>query len=97
MTQWTNEPPTEPGYYWVRERITEAQGWGEPDIARCLNAGVWRLLTGDRPAYDVGARTWRQFWPERIEPPPDGERALREIADMVQARCDELNGDPPKG
>lgn len=92
MSDWTNEPPTEPGYYWMRW-----PGSGEAMVACWTEDNGWVALNAIEgfAFFPNGGNV--EFWPQRIEPPPDGERALREIAEMVQARCDELNGEPPGG
>lgn len=62
---WTKEPPTEPGFYWVRTGADPTP----PAVAR-FSSGVFFL-----PGEDVGAFPQHQtttgwlFWSERLEPP----------------------------
>ena len=69
--QWTTTAPTEPGFYWYRDRRP-----GEPwNIYAALlgEDGLWRTpheegvaFTPKEMAYEEG-----QFWPVALVPPPD--------------------------
>lgn len=65
MAEWTTTPPTEPGYYWIRE------GAGPDEVIRLRvdrDPGIY--YTGwdePKPADEHRGRLW---WPIAIEPPP---------------------------
>lgn len=63
MAEWTHDVPTEPGFYWVRERRSIVTVWQrETD-------GDWLVPGDEMPVRMPEGVAWRQFWPERIEPP----------------------------
>ena len=68
MTQWTKEPPSEPGWYWFR-------------VNRAFSPTPFRLLKlqgGMRAKLDtdcwVHIKSWKGlWWPERLIVPDQGK------------------------
>ena len=60
MTDWTKEPPSEPGWYWWCYRICDP-------IPVCIDQGGI-AIEGDRavPTKELGGK----WWPEKIKEPP---------------------------
>lgn len=66
MSDWTNTPPTEPGYYWARKHALDP-----PVVAHIIfYRGDWLLeLHHDGDDWRKHEVEGWQFWPQRIEPP----------------------------
>ena len=66
-TKWTNEPPTEPGWYWCRSRL-----WSTRVREIWRDDGVLFFEPGgghDPIVLDEIRSVW-EWWPIRIEHPP---------------------------
>lgn len=65
---WTDKPPTDPGFYWVR--VTDSRRRHMPAHVLDFSGGLWTSTEGLVEAFarDAG---WL-FWSERLEPPAEG-------------------------
>lgn len=74
---WSDEPPTEAGWYWVRQRVGRREYVAErnPD-------GIWDIFCGSAYATDVTAADIVQFGP-RV---PDAKRCaeIERGSDVLQ-------------
>lgn len=69
MSEWTNEPPTEPGFYWMRSYGGVPPFWCSPAIIELSRSGEWFAPGEERSRWLEKPDARTQFWAQRIEPP----------------------------
>lgn len=72
MSEWTKQPPTEPGWYWWRDEI-DIPPDNEPRWVYLSPAGL--MTENDDVDLNVSPpeELDGEWWPEQISEPPDDE------------------------
>ena len=69
MTEWTKEPPTEPGWYWCKTSGHAMESFASPAKVDADGSILWDGYYRARDAI-MGLR----WWPEPIPPPMTNEK-----------------------